>query len=421
MKPAKDIHSYNLKYERAKEYLSKVEISAKNKKMIEKFDEACQLEGLGIPRRLKLIGSLIIIVKDYLKKDFDKADKDDLKNTVLKLDSKEDYSPWTKHSYKSVIKKFYKWLVFGDDYKFKLEYPEIVNWIRVHVKRKEQPKVQASEILTEKEVEKLIDSAEHPRDKAFVAMLYELGARIGEIGTLRIGDISKDKYSLIVDLNGKTGHRTPRIVESVPFVTAWLNEHPFRNDPSTPLWVMIGDRNKNRRMEYQTFRAVVLRLAKKAKLKKRIYPHLFRHSRVTHLLTNKQINESQAKVYFGWTPSSNMLSEYSHLISQDVNNVILEIHGIKPTEEKKDPKVRQCPRCKILVRKDFLFCPSCSSPIDMQTVIKIDEQKAEIDQITKKLLSEDIELKELITKRIIEKGLSKELVKLYIKNKKNHS
>ena len=40
---------------------------------------------------------------------------------------------------------------------------------------------------------------------------------------------------------------------------------------------------------------------------KRIYPHLFRHTRATHLLLTGQMNETQAKVYFGWSPDSKMI------------------------------------------------------------------------------------------------------------------
>lgn len=382
MKPVKDIHDYDLKLERAKQSLEKSSISRRNKDLIISFDKICQIQGLGKPRRMKLIGSLVILARDYFKKDFDKVTKEDLKDAVLKIDSREDCSIWTKHSYKAVLKKFYKWLVFGDDYKDKTEYPSIISWLRVNVKKKDQPKVQASDILTEKEVDELIKVAEHPRDKAFISMLYEIGARIGEIGTLRIKDISKDKHSFIIDLKGKTGHRSVRIVESDPLLSAWLNAHPLKDNPNAPLWLLMGDRNKNKRMEYRALRALVLRLTKRAKLKKRIYPHLFRHSRVTHLLKNKQINESQAKVYFGWTPDSTMLSEYSHLTSQDVNNAMLEIHGIR-TEEKpvKEERIKQCRRCGAINRKNDSFCGKCGSILDPKTAMEFDRRRKGADEV----------------------------------------
>ena len=216
MKPTKDIHNSSLMYERARENVEKSTISRRNRDLILSFDRICQIEGLGKPRRTKLVSTLVILARDYLKKDFDKVTKEDLKDTVLRIESRDDCSVWTKHTYKTVLKKFYKWLVFGDDYKDNIEYPTIVSWLRVSIKRKDMPRVQASDILTEKEIDELIEAAEHPRDKAFISMLYELGARIGEIGTLRIKDVSKDEHSFIIDLRGKTGYRPVRIVESDP-------------------------------------------------------------------------------------------------------------------------------------------------------------------------------------------------------------
>jgi len=337
-----DIHNYDHRYENALKGLKKADISDINRDFIGKYERACALENLGLPRRIRIIGTLVIFAK-LLKMDFDKATKEDLKDEILKIDSHKEWSVSTKHTYKTIIKKFYKWLIIGDGYRDVQGFPEKINWLNTSISSKDQPRVNASDILTEGDIEKLVTAAEHPRDKAFISMLYELGARIGEIGSLKVKDISRDKYSFIVDLNGKTGHRTPRIVVSDPYLSSWLNIHPFNNNPNAPLWVMLGDRNKHDKMNYAAFRALVLRLKERAKIKKRVYPHLFRHTRVTHLLRNKQINESQAKVYFGWVPSSKMLSEYSHLVSQDVNEVMLEMHGIKTSKKKQESKIKQCP------------------------------------------------------------------------------
>jgi len=414
MKPEKDIHDYNSQYERIIVHLDKESISKKNKSFIMAFDRACALEGLGKARRIKIIGTLANFAKDYLQKDFDIIGKEDLKDAIIKIDNREDYSPWTKQGYKAIIKKFYKWHVFGDGYKDKLEYPEIVSWLRVNLSTKDKPRVKASEILTEREIDKLIAAAEHPRDKAFIAMLYELGARIGEIGGLSIGDLSTDEHSFIIDLTGKTGHRTPRIITSDPYLRTWLNVHPLKNEPNAPVWVMQGARNKNKRMNYAALRALVLRLKEKANIKKRVYPHLFRHTRVTHLLINKQINETQAKVYFGWVPSTHMLSEYSHLVSQDVNDVMLEIHGIKREEsEKHEPKIKQCPRCNDINPKDHLFCKKCGSVLDVKTAIALDDKKKGYEGLFAEMMRNDPSLKEAVVTAILKQGVGKELMELF--------
>ena len=309
MVPRLDIHEYEKRYKNALANVKAADISERNKEIILRFERVCTLENLSISRRIRILGTLVML-SGRLKKEFDKATKDDLKELVLKIETNEEWEISTKHTNKAILKKFYKWLGFGDEYQSMHGYPEIISWLKVSIKAKDEHKVKAADILNEKEIDRLIEAAEHPRDKAFVSMLYELGARIGELGTLRIGDISKDKYSFVLDLSGKTRHRTPRLVMADPYLSGWLNVHPLKDSPSAPLWVMVGDRNKNKPMKYGAFRALVQRLREKARIKKRLYHHLFRHTRVTHLLSNKQINEAQAKVYFGWLPSSTMLSEY---------------------------------------------------------------------------------------------------------------
>jgi len=92
----KDIHDYSEKYESALRRVKKSAISRGNKDLILDFDRACFLEGLGKPRRIRLIGALFTLAKIYLQKDFDKATEKDIKEVVIKIESREDYSPWTK-------------------------------------------------------------------------------------------------------------------------------------------------------------------------------------------------------------------------------------------------------------------------------------------------------------------------------------
>jgi integrase/recombinase XerD len=411
MTPKNDIHKYSQSLELVKKRLDTVPISDKNRELIGKFDRACFMEALSKPRRIKIIGTLIILAKDYLKKDFDKATKEDIRDIVIRIESREDCSPWTKQSYKVIIKKLYKWLRYGDEYFRKKEYPTIVSWMGTNLKKKDKPKIKAADILTEEEIKRLIDVAEHIRDKAFISMLYELGARIGEIGGLSIKDVARDKYGYIVDLEGKTGHRTPRIVVSDPYLTNWINSHPLKDKPDAPLWIMIGNRVKGERMEYPAFRALVQRLVEKANIKKRVYPHLFRHTRATHLLINKQINESQAKVYFGWVPNSNMLSEYSHLISSDVNDAILKMHGIKKDNDRESLlKPKQCPRCETINSSDSRFCQKCGSVLDVNTALELDDERSKGDDLMAELVKNP-EIQKILVKRIIEMGLKDKLVK----------
>ncbi len=371
-----------------KKHVQTVDMSEQNRELILDFERACFLkEALSKPRLMRIMGSLSVIARSYAHGDFDKLDKKGIEEMVLRIDTKDDYSIWTKQGYKSIIKKFYKWMIQGDAYCRTHDYPEIVSWINTNVKKKDKPRVQASDLLTEEEIRKMITVSQHPRDKAFISMLYELGARIGEIGGLRIKDVTKDEYSYIVDLSGKTGHRTPRIVISDPDITAWLNAHPQGDNPDAPLWIIIGGNYNGKYMQYGSLRNLVERVRKLAGVKKRVYSHLFRHTRATHLLMNKQINEAQAKVYFGWVPESKMLSEYAHLMSNDVNNAILEIHGIKTKDAKeKMLKPKHCPRCQVINSVGARFCCKCGCLLDVRTAIDLDTERQKNDDLMTKLI-----------------------------------
>ena len=107
-------------------------------------------------------------------------------------------SQWLKHDYKVTLKKFYKWYCKEDN-------PELTKWIKITVKKKDQRLPE--DMLIESDVLKLIEYAKHQRDKAMIALLWDIGARIGEIGTLNIRHLSFDEYGAIVNVRGKTGYR----------------------------------------------------------------------------------------------------------------------------------------------------------------------------------------------------------------------
>ena len=61
-------------------------------------------------------------------------------------------------------------------------------------------------MLTEQDILEIINCAIKLSDKAMVALLWDTGARIGEIGTLKIRHIKFDEHGAIVSVKGKTGY-----------------------------------------------------------------------------------------------------------------------------------------------------------------------------------------------------------------------
>jgi integrase len=385
---APDIHRWEVRLSSATGRIGRAQITARNKKLIRDFDRVCILERLTTPRRIKLISTLVLIGKRYLRKDFDRATAADLKKAYIAVQNDERLSAWTKHDYAGVMKKFWKWLAYGDDYFTlpKTQVPETINWMRVHVKKRDRPKVTAKDILTEDEVSAIINAAQHPRDKCFISMLYETGTRISEIGNLKIRDITKEQYGFVVDVRGKTGTRTPLVVISAPHLKTWLNVHPQREDQDAFLWI----RGDGERMFYPALRALVLRLKQRARIRKRVHPHLFRHSRVTHVLARGTMTTSQAEVYFGWIPGTQMISQYSHLVSKNANDAILQSLGLMQPE---DPKisVKKCTMCQELNDKSGRFCTKCGNPLDVASGLGAQERRKKAEGLMD-LATQDAEL-----------------------------
>jgi integrase/recombinase XerD len=296
--------------------LNNSNISEVNKKLILDFVENCFVEGLSQHRVLKYISSLKMIAIQ-INVDFDKIEKRDLFVFISELE-KSDRSEWLKHDYKVTLKKFYKWFCKDDN-------PELTKWIKASISRKDQKLPE--EMLIEEDILKMINFAKKKSDKAIIALLWDVGARIGEIGNLRIKHIKFDEYGATVNLKGKTGYRRVRAVFSVEYLQAWLLEHPDRNNPEAHLWTTFDSKEGLiKPLHYGSIRMKLKRLAKKAKIDKNIHPHLFRHSRCTYIAN--YLTEAQMNVYFGWIQGSNMPGVYVHLSGRDVDYAILKANGV---------------------------------------------------------------------------------------------
>lgn len=297
-------------------------LSERNKELILEFVDNCFISGLGEHRVLKYISTLNCIAS-AIEKDFDRVSLSELKRYIAGLE-RSDKSEWTKHDYKITIRKFYKWY-------YNEENPELTKWIKTNVKRKQQKAPE--DILTEAEIVALVDNATNNRDKALIALLWDIGARIGEIGTLRIKDLIFDNIGLTIHVNGKTGFRRVRAVWSIECLNTWLTEHPERDNPNAPLWFKFGT-EKLEILRYDAIRRRLIKVSEKAGIKKKIHPHLFRHSRATYMAN--YLTEAQMNQYFGWIQGSDMPFIYVHLSGRDIDDAVLKANRVIQKVPKSD-------------------------------------------------------------------------------------
>jgi site-specific recombinase XerD len=260
-----DEHNYKRRLELALQNVKRSSaFSEKNKKAILSFCDRCFADKLSV-ERVEHYARILKKIAELFKKDFEDATKSDIVELVRKIESPE-LSAWTKHDYRVALRKFYKWLRNSEDY------PLEVSWIKVSVGNGNR--IIPEELLTEKEIEKLIVTSSDFQMKAIVAVLWETGFRIGELLNLRIKHIeSEDKLAKLI-VKGKTGMRRVIMVLSWPYLMQWLNLHPFKDDNSAPLWV----KRSGKPMKYVDVRKRLQILARRSKIKKPVNPHMFRHS-----------------------------------------------------------------------------------------------------------------------------------------------
>lgn len=186
------------------------------KEIMRQFDNDMKARQLSAWRRrgyFKVLKDLAI----HVEKPFQNIDKHDLVSFFATMNK----AASTIQLYKGVIKRFYKWLLGNEE-----TYPDCVRWIKTGSYKRRLP-TDESEKITGETVARIVEAASHPRDKALIMTLYESGARPHEILTLRIGNVSMDRYGAIIIVNGKTGMRRLRLIQSAPYLAIWITSTPL--------------------------------------------------------------------------------------------------------------------------------------------------------------------------------------------------
>jgi len=378
-------------------------ISEENRKSILDFAEYCQAQGLQVPSIVRHIFGLRKAAR-VLGKSFKDADKADIVRLVAEIErsTKKDsngkrttqpQSEESRRNEKISLKKFYKWLRNCEE-----DYPDEVRWIKA--RRCNHRKLPFEDLLSEEEVRILAESVQNLRDRALILVLNESGCRVGEILSLRVGDVRFDQYGAVLFVDGKTGQRRVRVIFSSPAIAEWLNHH-LTSDARAPLWTSLDGLCSSKPLEYYAFRKVLRDAAIRADIKKRVNPHSFRHARASNLAAD--LTEAQMKELFGWMQDSKMASVYVHLSGRNIDNALLRLSGVKTEEqveqEEHTLRIKTCLRCQENNAPTSRFCTRCGSPLDLKTAMELRVEEQRTDELMNRLL-EDTEVKQLLLTKL---------------------
>ena len=390
-----DIHDYALKYTQTEAQVQHSEITDRNKALIFAYRDACLLhQTCGKTRLIRVMGALLMLAR-VAGKNFDTLTREDLQALVATIMAHQPpYSPETLGTYRAILKRFMTWVLAPDTFPTAPPPPGIA-WLTGHVRRKDKHRLTRNELLTPDEIARVLGFTAHPRDTALISTLWETGSRIAEIGNLQLKHVATVEHGYTLDVDGKTGQRNVLVVSSAPALLAWLRIHPFRDDPEAPLWVQWQRRTQPCQLKYDRIRHLLIDLFGRAGIQKRVYPHLFRHSRATYVIASGLMTESQAKKYFGWAPDSDMLATYTHLMDSDANNAILRENNLVPKTSKVDTlQPITCFRCGYTNMPTAEQCAQCTAVLQLK--------KAYADQ---QLHEHKEQLFASMFKLLVEKGL----------------
>jgi integrase/recombinase XerD len=353
---------YNRKKKLA-EWIKKVnEIEDPDKTDILKLIEQMHDKERSILWIVRCITALLTIRKQ-IRKPFKDATKDDIRS-ILKWMEQKGYKASTNEKFRQVLKLFYKTVYGNNEY-----YPEQVKWFSVKLGKEKAGKetsMDMAEYLEEEEVQKLIENAPTLQNKAFLACLYESGARPEEFLRLTNLDIRIDSKGAVFMLRGKTGERRVRIIAFSKLLQQWLATHPLKHQSCYPLWISEATNYKNEPLGIrgaEKIIAIVLQRSKLSNKHARLY--ILRHSRATHLA--KHLTEAQMCTFFGWVQGTQVVRRYIYLSGKDVDNALLSLNeGGQIKVEEYRLQALKCKRCSETISPAGMnFCPKCALPTNL--------------------------------------------------------
>jgi len=330
--------------------------------------------------RVNKITSILVNFRRFLIRPYSDADMGDVYVAVNSLKAYRSprgkpYSQNTVHTYITIVKPFLLWLIES----------EYCSLPEKKVKKLSGPGVDSSttepeDLWSPEEIQELVKACKHSRDRAIISVLYESGCRISELGRLRWKDAVFDQYGVKLYLEDRKEDkkRYARLTMARSYLAAWKGDCPDAS-PDAPMFTNLQDKSP---VEYITIIRLLERLKKDAGIEKRLTPHLFRHSRITHMIA-QNYQESAIKKMMWNNLNTKMFETYVSLGEDDIDAEVLERQGIqkKKTTAQQNPLAPiPCPDCHVPNRPGARFCDVCGRPLTEEAASSLESKKRDISQ-----------------------------------------
>jgi integrase/recombinase XerD len=318
-----------------------------------------------------------------------------------KMEKEDPDKKWitTWNDYLWRIKYFFRWLYNAKEKGLDAESydsgvtPSFIN-IKMKLTKRLSPYME-TEIWDRDDLFTIIRYEPHKRNKAIIALLWDLDARPHEVTLLKIKHIQlKEKYGEgEIPHEAKTGSGPALLTFSFPYVRDWLNEHPFKNSPDAALICSLLTGRPIRPDQIneimKQLRKRITRLVESTKISKqgeidrlqhllktkKWNPYCIRHSAIT--ADSDHLPDYALKKKARWSMNSKQGARYiKRRMGNELKAKILEYNGIsvKPLKKQK-PTVLNCSRCELVNALENKYCSKCSYPLTSEAYDQIKQSE----------------------------------------------
>ena len=218
-------------------------------------------------------------------------------------------------------------------------------------------------------------------------------------------------------VNGKTGTRHLPLIDSLPYVKEWCDQHPQRHNREAPLICSLDRKVYCKQMTvrglygiYEQYKEKYfpkllkdLTIPNKEKrkiedlLRKPWNLYIRRHSSLTQ--KSKYSKEYILRQHTGWSSRSQMHLKYVHYFGNESSESILQEYGILPKDNQEADVLRpkQCPNCQEPNRPDQKFCTKCKLVLTIEAFQDTLEEQKKKDKQIEELIQFKNEMKVLLS------------------------
>lgn len=203
------------------------------------------------------------LLLDFLKKDPDKVEEDDVK--LYMAEKLSDKAAMSSILFLAAIRYAYGSILQKD--------------ITANIKRPKKEK-RIPTVLTKSETKALLDNITNKKSKLMISMIYACGFRVSELLNLKLADLQfEEKVGHIRQAKGNKD----RVFNIPEFLLSSLQKQFQNQKKLNQEYFFTGP---NGRLSSRNIQKILQTAKRKTGITKDIHPHTLRHSFATHLLEN---------------------------------------------------------------------------------------------------------------------------------------